>query len=375
MKILVTGANGFIGSNLVSELRNRGYKDIYLCDVDTDAATLDYYCQNCDFVFHLAGVLRPKDDKEFMNGNYGFTTTLIEKLKSFGNRSPILLTSSIQAALENPYGQSKKAGEDYLFKYSEETKIPVLIYRLPNAYGKWARPNYSSVIATFCYNISRGLPIQINDPSTILRLVYIDDVVNEFISALEGNGHKNGMYYQIPIEDSVTLGKVAETIKGFKAMRENLSVPNLANHFEKCLYSTYLSYLPENDFAYPLQMKCDHRGSFTEIIKTFNAGQVSINISLPGITKGNHWHHTKNEKFLVVAGHCLIKFRKVGCQEIITYDVSGDKLEVVDIPCGYTHNITNVGETNSVTLMWCNEIFDPQHPDTYFMEVETNETK
>ena len=375
MKILVTGANGFIGRNLIAELRNRGYQDILSYDIDTDPSLLDEYCRECEFVFHLAGVNRPKEVKEFMEGNYGFTTVLVEKLKKYQNRSPLVVSSSIQAALDNPYGKSKKAGEDYIFAYEKETGSPVYVYRFPNVYGKWSRPNYNGVVATFCYNIARDLPIQISDRSIELTMVYIDDVVDALISCLEGKGKQEGKYYKVPIEDHVTLGEIADLIQSFKKMRENLSVPNFQNHFEKSLYSTYLSYLPEDAFSYPLTMHEDARGSFTEMIRTMERGQFSVNISHPGITKGNHWHHTKNEKFLVVSGHCLIRFRKVGTDQVITYDVSGDRLEVVDIPCGYTHNITNVGDSDSVTLMWCNECYDPSHPDTFFMEVEPNGKK
>lgn len=375
MKILVTGANGFIGRNLICELRNRGYQDILSYDIDTDPSLLDDYCRECEFIFHLAGVNRPKEVKEFMEGNYGFTTVLVEKLKKYQNRSPLVVSSSIQAMLDNPYGKSKKEGEDYLFAYEKETGSPVYVYRFPNVYGKWSRPNYNGVVATFCYNIARDLPIQISDRSIELTMVYIDDVVNALISCLEGKGKQEGKYYKVPIEDHVTLGEIADLIQSFKTMRENLTVPNFQNHFEKCLYSTYLSYLPEDNFSYPLTMHEDARGSFSEMIRTAERGQFSVNISHPGITKGNHWHHTKNEKFLVVSGHCLIRFRKVGTDHVITYDVSSDRLEVVDIPCGYTHNITNVGDSDSVTLMWCNECYDPEHPDTFFMEVEPNGKK
>lgn len=375
MKILVTGAHGFIGRNLVCELQNRGYQDIFAYDIDTDPSLLDDYCRECEFIFHLAGVNRPKEVTEFMEGNYGFTTVLVEKLKKYQNRAPIVVSSSIQAVLDNPYGKSKKAGEDYLFEYQKETGSPVYIYRFPNVYGKWSRPNYNGVVATFCHNIARGLPIQISDRSVALTMVYIDDVVDALISCLNGKGVQEGKYYKVPIEDHVTLGEIADLIQSFPKMRKDLTVPNFQNHFEKCLYSTYLSYLPEDAFSYPLTMHEDARGSFSEMIRSADRGQFSVNISHPGITKGNHWHHTKNEKFLVVHGHCLIRFRKVGTNQVITYDVSGDRLEVVDIPCGYTHNITNVGDTDSVTLMWCNECYDPEHPDTFFMEVEPNGKK
>lgn len=370
MKILVTGAKGFIGRNLIEELKNRKYTDIYEFDIDTDIKLLDQYCFDCDFVFHLAGVNRPKEQDEFMKGNFGFTSILLDTLKKHHNKCPIMISSSIQAELDNPYGLSKKAGEELIFKYGLEENVKVFVYRFPNVYGKWCRPNYNSAIATFCNNIANDLPITVNNRETIMHLVYIDDVFNELINALEGKGNKIGNYYKVPTEDETTLGHIVDLIYYFKNSREERSIPNMSNHLEKCLYATYLSYLPKDKFSYPLKMNIDNRGSFTEIIRTIDRGQFSVNISHPGITKGNHWHHTKNEKFLVVSGHCLIKFRKVGTNDIITYDVSGDKLEVVDIPVGYTHSITNVGDTDSVTFMWCNECFDPNNPDTIFLEVE-----
>lgn len=373
MKILVTGAKGFIGKNLIAELRNRKYEEIYEFDRDTDISLLDFYCSNCDFIFHLAGVQRPKEEKEFMEGNFGFTSILLDLLKKYRNTCPIVVSSSIQASLDNPYGKSKKAGEDLMFTYAEETGAKVMIYRFPNVYGKWNKPNYNSAITTFCYNISRNLEIKVNCRDTVMHVVYIDDLFDELISAMEGKGTKFGKFYRVPVEDETTLGHIVDLLYSFKESRNNRSIPNMNNHLERSLYSTYLSYLPEDQFGYLLKMNMNQHSSFTEIIRTLDRGQFSVNISKPGITKGNHWHHTKNEKFLVVSGHCLIQFRKIDSDEIITYDVSGEKLEVVDIPCGYTHSITNIGDTDSVTFMWCNECFDPNHPDTFFLEVKKNE--
>lgn len=369
MKILVTGAYGFIGKNLTAELKNRGYENLYLVDIDTKDSDLREYCKDCDFVFHLAGVNRPQNEEEFMEGNFGFTSTLLNALKEANNKAPVLITSSIQAKLDNPYGVSKKAGEDLLFSYSKETGAPVYVYRLTNVFGKWSRPNYNSAVATFCNNIAADLPIKVNDPSVVMKLVYIDDVVDEFISALNGKANIVGGFGLVPIEHTVELGKIAELIYSFKKSRENLSLPNFNNEFEKKLYSTYLSFLPKDSFAYSLDIKSDERGSFTEFIRTEEKGQVSVNVAKPGITKGNHWHHTKNEKFLVVSGEAIIAFRKVGEEEVIEYHVTGDEMKVVDIPCGYTHNIKNVGSTDLVTVMWANEAFNPDKPDTFFEPV------
>lgn len=369
MKILVTGAKGFVGRNLIVELRNRGYKDIFEYSRDTDKSLLNKYTKECEFVFHLAGVNRPKDEKEFIEGNFGFTSELIDLLKKHNNRAPVLITSSIQAELDNPYGKSKKAGEDLLFAYSEETGSKVLVYRLANLFGKWSRPNYNSVVSTFCHNIARGLDIKINDPEIEFNLCYIDDVVKEFINAMEGKPTMEGKFCIVPVIHKVKLCKLVELIQGFKESRKNLSIPNMDDSFTKKLYSTYLSYLPEDKFSYDLEMNADNRGSFTEFIRTSERGQVSVNISKPGITKGNHWHHTKNEKFLVVSGEGLIRFRNINSEEITEYRVSGEKLEVVDIPTGYTHSIVNVGDTDMVTIMWTNECFDPENPDTYYLEV------
>ncbi len=369
MKILVTGAKGFIGKNLIAQLRNNNYNDIFEYDIDCDEQLLDKYASECQFVYHLAGVNRPKNDEEFMKGNFGFTAMLLDKLKKHSNKSPILIASSIQAALDNLYGKSKKAAENEIFKYAKENSVNTYVYRLPNVFGKWCRPNYNSVVATFCYNIANGLPIKINNPKTKLNLVYIDDVVNEFIKALSDAVLKVGNYCEIPTVYNIELGTLSRLIESFKASRENLLVPDTSDLLTKKLYSTYLSYLSKDNFSYPLKMNIDNRGSFTEFIKTINNGQISINISKKGIAKGNHWHHTKNEKFLVIYGTGVIRFRKVGSEEIVEYYVNGDKLEVVDIPVGYTHNIENIGDTDMVTIMWANETFDPNNPDTYYLEV------
>lgn len=369
MKILVTGAKGFIGKNLILELKNRGYKKIYEYDLDSTFVELDEYTKRCDFVFHLAGVNRPKDDKEFLKGNFGFTSTLLEHLIKHNNKAPIMLSSSIQAALNNPYGISKKAGEDLLFDYGKNHNVKILIYRFENVFGKWSRPNYNSVVATFSHNIANSLPITINDPDVIMNLIYIDDLVKELINALENKGNKKDEFYHVEPVYEIKLGKIAKLLHSFKRSRDDLSIPNMNDEFTKKLYSTYLSYLPEDDFSYFLKMNVDNRGSFTEFLKTKDRGQVSVNISKPGITKGNHWHHTKNEKFLVVYGKGVIRFRKADSDKVIEYFVSGDKLEVVDIPVGYTHNIINLGKTDMVTIMWVNEIYDKENPDTYFEEV------
>lgn len=369
MKILVTGSKGFVGKNLVAELKNRGCKEIYEFDIDTDKSLLEKYTKDCEFVFHLAGVNRPQNEEEFMQGNFGFTNELLALLKKHNNKSPILITSSIQAKLDNPYGKSKKAGEDLVFNFGKENGNKTLVYRLPNLFGKWCRPNYNSVIATFCHNIANDLPIKVNDPNVELTLAYIDDVVEEFINALNFKENRKGEFCEVPKTYTVSLGKIADLIYSFKKSREELSIPNMNDEFTKKLYSTYLSYLPKDKFSYELKMNVDNRGSFTEFIKTIDRGQVSVNISKPGITKGNHWHHTKNEKFLVVSGKGVIRFRKIDSEEIIEYFVSGEKLEVVDIPPGYTHNIENLGDTDMVTIMWANEPFDPEKPDTYYLEV------
>ena len=379
--ILITGAYGFVGKNLSEALacirdgKDRTHPELeigelYLYDIDTDPTLLPEYCKKADFVFHLAGVNRPKETSEFMQGNFGFTTTLLDTLKSAGNKAPIMISSSIQAALDNPYGQSKKAGEDAVFAYGKENGVDVLVYRFPNLFGKWCRPNYNSVIATFCNNIANDLPITVNDRSVVLTLCYIDDLVSEMLRALAGEPTRSDEFCEVPVTHKISLGELADTLISFKESREKRSIADMADPITKKLYATYLSYLPpEEGFSYPLTMNVDARGSFTEVFRTEERGQVSVNISKPGIVKGNHWHHTKNEKFLVVSGKGVIRFRKVGDSKVYEYFVSGDKLEVVDIPTGYTHNIENLGEGDMVTLMWANECFDPAKPDTYYLEV------
>jgi UDP-2-acetamido-2,6-beta-L-arabino-hexul-4-ose reductase len=369
MKILVTGANGFVGKNLIAELKNKGYNDIFEFTRDSNPSQLEEYSRQCDFVFHLAGVNRPKDEKEFLKGNFAFTYQLLELLKKHNNKAPVLLTSSIQAEEDNPYGRSKKAGEDILLNYYYETDAKVYVYRLPNLFGKWSKPNYNTVVATFCHNIAKGLDIQINNPNAELNICYIDDVLEEFISALEGRPTIQGDFCVVPITHSIKLGDLAALIKSFKESRTNLSIPNMEDALTKKLYSTYLSFLPDDKFLYDLKMISDNRGSFTEFMRTPDRGQVSVNVSKPGVTKGNHWHHTKNEKFLVVSGEGLIRFRKVDSDEVIEYRVSGEKAQVIDIPTGYIHSIVNVGESDLITVMWANECFDPEKQDTYFMEV------
>lgn len=369
MKVLVTGAKGFMGLNLVAELKNRKVEEVFEYDIDTEPSLLDDYCKEAEFVFHLAGVNRPKEQAEFMQGNFGFTSTLLDTLKKHGNRCPIMISSSTQAALDNPYGVSKKAGEDLMFAYGKETGAKVLVYRFPNVFGKWCRPNYNSAVATFCNNIANDLPVTINDRNTMMKLVYIDDVLEELTNALNGEENIVGDFCEVQTVYTVTLGEIIDLIEGFKTSRKTLQVANMANEFDKKLYSTYLSYLPTDKFAYPLKMNVDDRGSFTEIIRTEERGQFSVNITKPGITKGNHWHNSKNEKFLVVSGEGLIRFRRVDTEEIVDYYVNGDKLEVVDIPTGYTHSIKNIGDTDLITFMWANEVYNPDKPDTIFLEV------
>lgn len=386
MKILVTGAKGFIGKNLVTALKNIMDKkdkvhnieieDIYEYDIDTDISLLDKYCQECDFVFHLAGVNRPKDQADYMKGNFGFTSLLLDTLKKYDNKSPIMLSSSIQAELENEYGKSKKCGEELLNKYGKDNNVKTLIYRFPNVFGIWCKPNYNSVVATFCHNIANNLPITINNKDTVITLVYVGDIVEEMIKALNNEENRQGDYCFVKPTYQVKLGEIADLLYKFKNARsitsdEKLSLPNVANEFEKKLYVTYTSYLPKNEFAYDLKMNEDYRGSFTEILRTNHHGQFSVNISKPGITKGFHYHmYTKVEKFVVVSGTGLIRFRKVDSDEIIEYYVSSDKIQVVDIPLGYTHEITNLSKTEDlITFMWCDECFDPSKPDTYYLEV------
>jgi len=381
MKILITGAKGFVGKNLVEALKNiRNGKDktkdicisdIYEFDVDTPVELLDEYCKNADFVAHLAGVNRPEKEEDFMNGNFGFTSTLLSCLEKHNNKAPILISSSIQAALDNPYGRSKKAGEDLFFEYGKRNSVDTFVYRFPNVFGKWCRPNYNSAVATFCHNISHNLPITVNDRSHMMTLVYIDDVVEEIIMAISGCANRQDNYCKVPTEHKITLGEIVDLLYSFKKSRINKSIPDMTeDSFSKKLYSTYLSYLDPDDFSYKLHMNVDTRGSFTEILRSANAGQVSVNISKPGITKGQHWHNTKNEKFVVVSGKGLIQLRKIGSDDIIEYYVSGDEITVVDMIPGYTHNIINLSETDDlVTVMWCNECFNPEKPDTFFEEV------
>ena len=384
MKILVTGAKGFIGKNLVSQLRNIGegkannYEisgkelTIFEYDVDSDIQELDTYCREADFVFHLAGVNRPKDSSEFMLGNYGSTSQLLNALKRHENRCPVMLSSSIQATLDNPYGESKRAGEQLIFDYAKETGAKVLVYRFPNVFGKWCRPNYNSVIATFCNNIANDLPIQINDASVKLNLVYIDDVVDELIAALCGDEHYEDKFCSVKPIYTITLGEIVDLLSSFKNMQQDLDIPNVKDGFSKKLYSTYLSYLSPEKFRYPLRMNIDNRGSFTEIIRSSISGQFSVNISKPGITKGEHWHQSKNEKFVVVSGKGLIQMRKIESDEIFNFYVSGEKIEVVEMVPGYTHNIINLSDTEDlITFMWCNECFDANRPDTFFEKVNS----
>lgn len=379
MKILVTGAKGFVGKNLVAQLNNikdgkaRCYGDlnidaVYEYDIDSTIEELDAFCKDCDFVFNLAGVNRPQNQEEFMQGNFGFASTLLDTLKKHGNKCPVMISSSTQAALDNPYGESKRAGEHLMFSYAEETGAKVLVYRFPNLFGKWCRPNYNSAVATFCNNIANDLPIQVNDPKVVLNLVYIDDLVDEMIAALKGKEHRKEQFCEVPIVHRVALGEIVEMLYKFKEQPQSLIVPEIPNNsFIKKLYSTFLSYFPKGKVAFPLKMNIDDRGSFTELLKSKNVGQVSINISKPGITKGQHWHNSKWEFFIVVAGHGLIQERKIGTDEVIEFEVSGDKIEAVHMLPGYTHNIINLSQTeNLVTVMWANESFDPNKPDTFF---------
>ena len=370
--VLITGSNGFVGRNLWVSLQQR--KDVRLLyfDIENDPVTLPTLISQADFIFHLAGVNRPQNIEDFSTGNTGLTEILISYLLAQGKATPLLISSSTQAIQNNPYGVSKRAAEDAVFAYGRKTGAPVFVYRLPNVFGKWCRPNYNSAVATFCHNIAHDLPIQVNDPAVVMNLVYIDDVVGSFIAALNGRVGGAEDFCQVQPVHTATLGGIADLIRSFKASRDSRSIPDMADPFTKKLYATYLSYLPQGSFSYPLTMNVDERGSFTEFIKTVDRGQVSVNISKPGITKGNHWHHTKNEKFLVVSGQGVIRFRQVGSEEVIAYHVSGEKLEVVDIPTGYTHDITNTGETDMVTVMWCNEMYDPERPDTFFDKVKLN---
>ena len=400
MKILVTGAKGFVGQNLCAQLKNIrdgkakcygevAIEEIFEYDIDSAAEELDSYCREANFVFNLAGVNRPQNAEEFMQGNFGFASTLLDTLEKHGNKCPVMLSSSIQATLagrfgDSEYGRSKRAGEELFFSYAERTGARVLVYRFPNLFGKWCRPNYNSAVATFCNNIANDLPITVNDRSTELELLYIDDLVDEMIGALEGKEHHcefegvetilcdNGRYCAVPTTHKVTLGEIVDLLEEFKAQPQTLVVPEIPNNsFAKKLYSTYLSYLPKDKVAFELKMNCDARGSFTELLRSDKCGQVSINISKPGITKGEHWHNTKWEFFIVVSGHGLIQQRRVGSDEVLNFEVSGEKIEAVHMLPGYTHNIINLSETEDlVTVMWANEAFDPSKPDTYFDPVE-----
>ncbi len=398
MKILVTGAKGFVGKNLVSALQNikdgkdRTHPDIqieeiYSYDIDSSAELLEEACANADFVFNLAGVNRPQNTDEFMQGNFGFASALLETLQKYNNNCPVVLSSSIQATLigryDSEYGRSKKAGEELFFDYAEKTGAKVLVYRFPNLFGKWCRPNYNSAVATFCNNIANDLEITVNDPAVQLELLYIDDLIDEMLSALESNEHhcefdgidtvlcENGRYCTAPVTHKVTLGEIVELLNSFKNQPQTLLMPEIPyNSFVKKLYSTYLSYLPKEKAVFDLKMNCDDRGSFTELLKTEKCGQFSVNISKPGITKGQHWHNTKWEFFIVVSGHGLIQMRKIGSDEVLNYEVTGDKIQAVHMLPGYTHNIINLSETeNLVTVMWANEQFDPNKPDTFFEKV------
>ena len=399
MNILITGARGFVGKNLVTNLynikdgknRTRNFEigEIYEYDIDTEPALLEKFCEKADFVFNLAGVNRPKDNAEFMTGNFGFASTLLETLKRYENTCPVMLASSIQATLigrygESDYGKSKLAGEELFFAFGEETGAKVLVYRFPNLFGKWCRPNYNSAVATFCNNIANDLPIMVNDRSTELELLYIDDLVEELLDALEGREHHcdydglevkdsaAGRYCYVPVTHRATLGEIVDLLDRFKNQPESLVMPEIpADSFAKKLYSTYLSYLPEKKVCFPLKMNVDERGSFTELLKTANNGQFSVNISKPGITKGQHWHNSKWEFFIVVSGHGLIQEWRIGSDEVLEFEVSGEKIEAVHMLPGYTHNIINLSDTeNLVTVMWANEPFDPKHPDTFFEKVE-----
>ena len=371
MNILITGARGFMGKNLRSALTGRcgDAHRLMLLDMPHTEEELLAAAAEADFVFHLAGVNRPTDPADFQKGNADFTRQLLTLLKERGKRPPVLLSSSIQAALENPYGQSKLSAEQAVADYGRETGAAVYLYRLPNVFGKWSRPNYNSAVATFCHNVARGLPITVNDPSVTLRLVYIDDVVEEFLRAMEGQPHREGEWCTVQPVHEVNLGHMAELIQSFPGLRDSLTAPDQSDPLVKKLYATYLSFLPPEDFSRPTVTHADQRGSFTELLHMGSRGQVSLNVSRPHITKGDHWHQTKHEKFIVLQGEGVIRFRKVGDSTVIAYKVSGENLTVVDIPTGYTHSIENTGDTDMLTLMWANEVFDPAHPDTLRLPV------
>lgn len=367
--LLVTGANGFVGSNLCSVIKYQEDVNLLTYDVNDPFDALQERALAASAIVHLAGINRPERPEEFLTGNAGLTTRLVQILRSAGKSTPLLLSSSTQAALTNLYGQSKLAAEESVFAYGRATGAPVFVFRLPNLFGKWCRPNYNSVVATFCHNIAHKLPIEINNPDAPLDLVYIDDLMEAFLQALDGQAVMDGQFCTVPVVYNTTVGNLADRILSFASSRDNLSIPSMDDPFTRKLYSTYLSALPTDSFSYPIHMHRDSRGSFTEFLKTPDRGQVSVNISHPGVTKGNHWHHTKSEKFLVVSGTGIIRFRKLGSQEIFEYRVSGKKLEVIDIPPGYTHSITNSGEGEMVTIMWVNEPFDRDHPDTWVEQV------
>lgn len=371
MNILITGARGFMGKNLRSALTGRcgDAHRLMLLDMPHTEEELLAAAAEADFVFHLAGVNRPTDPADFQKGNADFTRQLLTLLKERGKRPPVLLSSSIQAALENPYGQSKLSAEQAVADYGRETGSAVYLYRLPNIFGKWSRPNYNSAVATFCHNVARGLPITVNDPSVTLRLVYIDDVVEEFLRAMEGQPHREGEWCDVQPVHEVNLGHMAKLIQSFPGLRDSLTAPDQSDPLVKKLYATYLSFLPPEDFSRPTVTHADQRGSFTELLHMGSRGQVSLNVSKPHITKGDHWHQTKHEKFIVLQGEGVIRFRKVGDSTVIAYKVSGENLTVVDIPTGYTHSIENTGDTDMLTLMWANEVFDPAHPDTLRLPV------
>ena len=371
--VLITGSDGFIGKNLRVELQRRQDLRLLCFDLQDDPDVLEDLLDQADFIFHFAGTNRPQKVEEFDTGNKGLTERICGHLTRVVRKVPIVFTSSTQAAFDNPYGISKRAAEQAVLTYGKETGGAAYVFRLPNVFGKWCRPNYNSAVATFCHNLARDLAIQVNDPEAVLNLVYIDDVLQTFVRLLEGEQDREDGFLVVTPVHTAKLGHLVDLIRSFRTSREVRDVPDLSDPFTNKLYSTYLSYIPENRFSYPLKMNIDERGSFTEFIRTPDRGQVSVNISKPGITKGNHWHHTKNEKFLVVSGEGVIRFRKIGTNEVITYTIDGQKLEVVDIPPGYTHNITNTGTSDMVTVMWCNELFDPENSDTYFEHVELTE--
>jgi len=370
VKILITGSNGFIGKNLFYNLQFRSEYELMPYDLGNNIDELYHFLDTADFIFHLAGINRPKNESEFFEGNSGFTKIITDYLTLRNKKIPILITSSIQAEKDNPYGRSKLMAEEELLSYSQKQSVPVLIYRLPNVFGKWCRPNYNSAIATWCHNIANDLPVQISDPGVELTLVYIDDVISSFVDKLAKHEWEMGEYYHnVPIQYKASLGEIVDLIKSFRSNRSTLTIPEVGNGFKRALYSTYLSYLPENKFSYPLLQHSDDRGSFVEVLKTMGSGQISISTSKPGVIRGNHFHHTKNEKFLVVKGEAIIRFRRIDSDKIITYAVSGTMPTVVDIPTGYTHHIENIGEEEMILVLWANESFDRDNPDTYFLEV------